>query len=94
MFTVSWISLAVDDNKHHLHLRESLLGLAHVTLELSRFDVLDKECTAKDHSYKKIQKKEPLEHGKTLEGNIIELPISWPARVRAEMKVLMPWSLS
>ena len=52
MITVSWISLAVDDNKHDLHLGETLLRLAHVPLELSRFDVLDEECTTKDHSYK------------------------------------------
>ena len=70
MFTVSWISLAVDDNKHDLNLGEPLLRLAHVPLELRSFDVLDEECTAKDHSYKEIQNKEPLEHEKILEGNM------------------------
>ena len=60
VFTVSWISLAVDDNKHDLNLRESLLGLTHVPFELSRFDVLDEECTTKDHSYNKFKKKRAI----------------------------------
>ena len=62
VFTVSWISLAVDDNKHDLNLRESLLGLTHVPFELSRLNVLDEECAAKDHSCKNKKKKEPLEN--------------------------------